>query len=142
MPIEDLKKPARVMCRHATVYGCGIHSTKPAECTAYKCLWLAFGLPFALKPSASGIVVSAYDEGPSIVICETHDGAIHESRDLLDGVIPRWSSKAFIIREWTNGRRTIVGGPRNGMDAFAKKHKLRISTLWWPARGQDATKND
>jgi hypothetical protein len=38
--VPVLKKPAYVLCDHASLTGCGIYGERPPECAAYTCLWL------------------------------------------------------------------------------------------------------
>ena len=74
MRIEQLDKPAGESCPSLRKHSrcCTIYETRPAECAAFECAWLAGLLPSSERPDRTGVVVSQQDTG--IVIHETEPG--------------------------------------------------------------------
>lgn len=68
MAIEQLAKPAGQWCRHCKPgRGCLGYETRPAECSAFNCLWLVderFGAHW--KPNKSKLVVTTSEDGLEI----------------------------------------------------------------------------
>jgi hypothetical protein len=65
--IRALAKPAGEWCRHAMRgeagrHGCAIHTTKPHECAAFRCLWLVDPqLPPEMQPSRCHVAFGPVD---------------------------------------------------------------------------------
>jgi hypothetical protein len=65
--VPDLRKKARVPCRHLTASGCGIYATRPSVCREFLCGWRLFEeLGEDWRPDRSGVLAlrNAPDELP------------------------------------------------------------------------------
>jgi hypothetical protein len=65
MAIEQLAKPAGAWCSHCKPgRGCQIYPDRPAECQAFRCLWLVNDLlDQRWKPSKSRFVLTTSEDG-------------------------------------------------------------------------------
>ncbi|CCE06073.1 conserved hypothetical protein [Bradyrhizobium sp. STM 3843] len=65
MAIEALGKPANAWCAHCQPkHGCSIYADRPAECRAFRCLWLVNGLlDDQWKPAKAKFVLTTSDDG-------------------------------------------------------------------------------
>lgn len=65
--IEELRKWTGQACKHldgaVPTARCSIYASRPMACREYKCIWLQGFGPEELKPSASGMLLTAYADG-------------------------------------------------------------------------------
>ena len=68
------------------MWGCGIHSSRPSVCRAYRCLWLRGGLREDDRPDGLGAVLDIVPEGatPYLAIRELSAGAFDASPRLRE----------------------------------------------------------
>lgn len=122
LEIDELQKPRRTPCPHE--HGrCSVYATRPDECRAFKCLWLAFDIPVG-RPDISGIMLVAYKAGPSIVLYESEEHAFSDSVPAIGRMFARrgWHERAFIIVEMPSAGRFLAGGPADGVDFFLESN--------------------
>lgn len=57
--IDEIKKPANELCKHCTGKGCGIYDNpeKPSACDEFRCAYLDYNWPKALRPDKCGVLV-------------------------------------------------------------------------------------
>jgi len=83
--VDELSKAAGHDCVHQRdAQGCGIHTTRPPICRAYRCLWLQGGLEDDERPDRTGGIVDLETTGVGLrlAIRETRPGAFDGSPSL------------------------------------------------------------
>ena len=85
LAVPALDKPAGQACAHMVTDpnekrrgACRIYATRPAECQAYRCLWLSGFGPTRHRPDRSGLVLEGQVTamGPAVVVREVRTGAL------------------------------------------------------------------
>jgi hypothetical protein len=68
MAIDEMSKPVGTLCPHCKPgKACLIYADRPAECSAFSCLWLLNGrLDHRWKPSSSKFVLTTSEDGIEI----------------------------------------------------------------------------
>lgn len=83
--VDELGKLGGTPCRHQRPGhpegGCGIHSSRPAVCRGYRCLWLSGSLDEEDRPDRLGAVLSLASEGaiPTLFVHEAEVGSFDAS---------------------------------------------------------------
>lgn len=129
--VPSLGKPVCSLCVHAGAAGCAIYEARPAECRAYRCLWLDGDVLVEDRPDLLGLVLdvpSLIEDHPDYagvpVVCarEVAHGSSAGAR--AAATIARLS-RSFVVRVTTYGGPTRLVGPRHLIELLAARAAAR-----------------
>lgn len=117
--VEELRKPAGVMCAHYAG-GCTIYADRPHACRTFECVWLMDPeMPHRFRPDQTKVVLDQDPDGLRLIArCDpANPGAWR--RNPMYGAL-----KAFATQHWGQGRlvlavagrRTWVVTPKEDID--------------------------
>lgn len=147
--IPWMDKAAKVPCSHLCDAGCGVQSTKPAECASYECGWMiamkAAKSPGSgakredveglqrFRPDRCGVIFQFADDFlqtlPSVVAMETRPGGLDTPG--VDMVAKGFAAayNAVLLLDRHGGEKKICVPGYPGSDAVAGRLEARLLEL-------------
>lgn len=132
MRVPELKKPAKVACKHVCGDGCAIYDERPATCQGYQCAWKLGYFTMDDRPDRIGMVFSfECDMGYSkrlLVADEVWPGARLESRpDAL--ILQQHRDQLVLVRSKDGSVRKLIG-PDSEMDRVQPIVEAQLKALY------------
>lgn len=129
--VPAVDKPACTLCAHVGQAGCAIYEARPAECRAYRCLWLDGEAREEDRPDLLRLVLdlpSLIEDHPDYagvpVVCAREVAAGSSEGPRAAAMIGRLS-RTFVVRLTAYGGSTRLVGPRHLIELLAARAAAR-----------------
>lgn len=131
--IDELSKPAGVLCSHVVDEACEIYAERPAPCRAYTCLWIEGEFEEPHRPKDLGLVLDhplALEQHPDYegihALCARE--LWPEARNgLVASALLTRLARALVIRVSLHEGRSILIGPQAKVELVVARAQARAA---------------